>query len=200
MAADSSLQGPTGTRERVELSPWPLRCPKAPGSRRNNRRLREVTCLTQGSQPGALLTPFSATLNPGAGAGAGEKAACWPACRLPESSGYLWGQPWHAPRSRCCGAPLGAPGAGRWPSLPQRPSPVQLPGAALAERPPACAELPKGVPGKPPPHACSKVHQGGGFPSGLILQGHGGQASGHPPAGTGSFALVWSGGWPGPGG
>lgn len=82
-----------------------------------------------------------------------------------------------------------------WRSRPLRLASCSCWGLFLAERPPECEVLPEDSPGKPPPDACCAVHQGGGLPSGLLRQGLKGQASGHPPAGTGSLTLVWSLGW-----
>lgn len=137
---------------------------------------------------------ISVALSPGAVARAGRNQ---PAGLLLKSSECLWGQLWRIPRPRCHGEPR-MPSAG--PFCPQGRGLLPLLGAPLAECPPACEGLPEGVPGEAPASACCGVHQGGGLPSGLIRQGHWGQASGHPPAGTGSLALVWSGGGQGTGG
>lgn len=158
-----------------------------------------MTHLTQTTQLNGFLTSFSVAPSPGAGAEAREEAGLLACFMLPKSSGYLGGQPWYTPRSKCCGEPLRGPKC--WvPALPAQQGPhlLQLLGAALAECPSACEVLPEGVPpGKPPPDSCCGVHQGGGLPFRLIRQGHQGQALGHPPAGTGSLTLVLNGGWPG---
>lgn len=137
--------------------------------------------------------PISVALSPRAGAMAGRnRPAGLLACSLRALNvcgttvAYAQTQvPWGATHAECR------------PFLSPRPWPPAAAGGPLAECPSVCEVLPEGVPGEAPASACCGVHQGGGLPSGLIRWG---QASGHPPAGTGSLTLVWSGGGQGPGG
>lgn len=112
-----------------------------------------MTRLIQATRLDVLLTPLCAAPSPGAGAGAGaaEEAGLLACFRLPKSSGYLGGgQPWPPLDPSSVGSPSGAPSAGYQPSLPPGLHLLQLLGAALAERPPACEVLPEGVPGEAP--------------------------------------------------
>lgn len=126
----------------------------------------------------------------GGGSGLGREQAGQLAVVSPKSPSYLLRQPRHLP------PPLRDPGVTQGLAFP---APEALASCScwgpLAARPPACEVLPEDSRGKPLPDACWQVHQGGGLPSGLIRGGLRGQASGHPPAGTGSLVGVCSLGW-----
>lgn len=137
----------------------------------------------------ARICSYTCPLLPQVQTGAeAEAGAGLLACSVfPENPGCLVGATLALPETpRCGGEPLMGSGAGACPPCPRGSRLLPQLGAALAERPTKCEVLPEGVPGEAPaPPAVAASRRRPSFRAHRL--GLWGQASGHPPAGTGSL-------------